>query len=414
MQTFEDFCTTHPGEDLFAKAERLSAALETPDGAAAHGLGLRAAGPVGPRTDLVFPDGRRRSCLMFGSNSYLNLTTHPAVVAGAREALERYGYGAGAVSLYTGATALVGELERRIAAFYGTEDAIVFPGGYAANVGILSALCGPGDVIVNDSENHASIFDGTRLSGAEAKVFLHGRTDHLEKVLARIPASCGGRLIVVDGVFSMSGDLAPLDRIVELARRYGARVMVDDAHGIGVVGPTGRGTAERFGVMGKIDLHVGMLSKAPGGLGGFCAASAAVVRHLRLYARTYFFSTALPPPVAGGLLAAFDLLAADAAGRETLWRNITALRERLAAAGFEIGPGGSGITPLYVGDEARLAAYHAELLEAGLYTNLVSYPACRRKRCRLRICVMKAHTAAEIDEGAETLIRLGRKHGIIR
>ena len=413
MSSFESFLTTAPGEDLFAKCERLSAALETEDGAAARALALRAAGPVGPRTLLAEPGRAPRPFLMFGSNSYLNLGTHPDVVAGARRALERYGYGAGAVSLYTGATDLVRELERRIADFYGAEDAIVFPGGYAANVGILSALCGPGDVIVNDSANHASIFDGARLSGADAKVFLHGRADHLEKILSRLPAGGGGRLVVTDGVFSMNGDLAPLRDIAEVARRHGARVMVDDAHGIGVVGPTGRGTAEQFGALRDVDLHVGMLSKAPAGLGGFCAASASVIRHLRLYARTYFFSTAMPPPVAGGLVEVFRLLAADAAGRGQLWRNIRDLRARLSAAGFDIGPGGSGIVPLYVRDESRLAAFHADLVRAGLYANLVSFPACRRKECRLRLCVMKDHAPEDIAEAAEILATLGRKHGVV-
>ncbi len=413
METFESFLRTAPGEDLFAKCGRLSAALDTDAGAAARGLALRAAGPVGPRTLLAAPGEKPRPFLMFGSNSYLNLGTHPAVVEGARRALERYGAGAGAVSLYTGATDLVRELEARIADFYGAEDAIVFPGGYAANVGVLSALCGPGDVIANDSANHASIFDGTRLSGADAKVYLHGSAAHLERVLARLPAGGGGRLVATDGVFSMNGDLAPLGDIVGAARRHGARVMVDDAHGIGVVGPTGRGTAEAFGVLDRVDLHVGMLSKAPAGLGGFCAARAEVVRHLRLYARTYFFSTAMPPPVAGALVEVLKLLAADAAGREALWRNVRDLRARLSAAGFDVGPGGSAVVPVYVRDERRLAALHADLLDAGLYCNLVSYPACRRRECRLRLCAMKDHSPADIEEAAAILAAAGRRNGVL-
>ncbi len=413
MDTFESFLRTAPGEDLFAKCGRLSAALATDAGAAARGLALRAAGPVGPRTLLAEPGGRPRPFLMFGSNSYLNLGTHPAVVEGARRALERYGYGAGAVSLYTGATDLVRELEARIADFCGAEDAIVFAGGYATNVGVLSALCGPGDEIVNDSANHASIFDGTRLSGADAKVFLHGRVDRLGRILARPPAGGGARLVATDGVFSMNGDLAPLDRIAPLARAAGARLLVDDAHGIGVAGPTGRGTAEACGVRDLVDLHVGMLSKAPAGLGGFCAARADVVAHLRLYARTYFFSTAMPPPVAGGLVEAFKLLAADAAGRSELLRNVADLRARLGAAGFELGPGGAGIVPVYVRDEARLAALHADLLAAGLYCNLVSYPACRRKECRLRLCAMKSHTPADVEEAAAILAAAGRRNGVL-
>lgn len=413
MPRFEDFISTAPDEDLFGKTRRLAAAFAAGDGAAADGLGIRASGAVGPVEELALADGTRRSCVMLGSNSYLNLSTHPAVVAGARRALERYGYGAGAVSLYAGMTDLHRGLEERIADFYHAEDAIVFPGGYATNVGVISALCGPNDIVINDSANHASIFDGSILSRATCKYYLHGNLAHLEKVLSRLPDDRRGRLIVTDGVFSMNGDLAPLDRLVALAAKYHARLMVDDAHGIGVVGPTGRGTAEHFGVMDKIDLHVGMLSKAPAGLGGFCAASREVVRYLRLYARTYFFSTALPPPVVGGLIEVFKLLAADAAGRDKLWANIGHLRGRLACAGFEISPGGSGIVPVYVRDEAKLAALHRDLLAAGVYTNIVSYPACRRKDCRLRLCVMKDLSFGQLDAAADTLETLGRKYGLV-
>ena len=181
-----------------------------------------------------------------------------------------------------------------------TEDAIVFPSGYGTNIGVVSALCGKGDVIINDSANHASIFDGCALSGAEIKVFPHGNMEYLEKILSRLDSANSGRLIITDGVFSMSGETAKLDEIFSLAKRYNAAVMVDDAHGLGIVVPTGKGTAEKYGLLGKIDLNVGMLSKSPAGLGGYCAASKEIVQYLRLYARTYFFSTALPAPTAGG------------------------------------------------------------------------------------------------------------------
>lgn len=413
MPLFEEFISTQPGEDIFGKTHRLSEALDGSRSTAADGLGIHATGSAQPVVNLELPDGNLRECVMLGSNSYLNLSTHPAVLEGARKALETYGYGMGAVSLYAGMTDLHRELEQRIAAFYNAEDAIVFPGGYATNVGVISALCGKDDIIINDSANHASIFDGSVLSRATMKCYIHGNIEHLEKILSRLPDDNRGRLLITDGVFSMSGDLAQLDTLVDLARRHHARIMVDDAHGIGVVGPTGRGTAEHYGVMDKIDLHIGMLSKAPAGLGGFCAASREVVRYLRLYARTYFFSTALPAPVVGGLIEVFKLLEADNAGRAELWRNIGYIRGRLGEAGFDIGPGGSGVVPLYVRNETVLNALYADLLAAGVYTNIVSYPACRRRECRLRLCVMKDLSKSQIDYAVDTLVSLGGKRGII-
>ena len=257
----------------------------------------------------------------------MNLSTHPEVVDSAMNALRKFGYGMGSVSNYAGITEIHKELEMRIADFYGVEDCIVFPSGYGANVGIISALCGKNDVVINDSANHASIFDGCSLSKAEIKVYPHSDMHGLERILSRIPQEKTGRLIITDGVFSMDGDLAKLNTIVELAEKYNCRVMVDDAHGLGIVGLTGRGTAEYYRVMDKIDLHVGMLSKTAGGLGGYCAASREVVQYLRLYARSYFFSTALPAPIAAGLNEVFKLLESDNAGRNVLLENVNYLHQ---------------------------------------------------------------------------------------
>ena len=226
---------------------------------------------------------------MLGSNSYLNLSTNPKVISASKRALNKFGYGMGAVSNYAGITEIHRELETRIANFYKVEDCIVFPSGYGTNVGVISALCNEEDVIINDSANHASIFDGCKLSGAEIKIYPHSNMNYLERILSKIPDNKTGRLIITDGVFSMDGDLAKLDKIVELSKKYNCRVMVDDAHGVGIVGATGKGTAEYYGLEGEIDLNVGMLSKSPGGLGGYCAASKNLVQFLRLYARSYFF-----------------------------------------------------------------------------------------------------------------------------
>ena len=369
---------------------------------------------VQPDSKIKEKDGRVHDVIMLGSNSYLNLSTHPQVMQGAREALEKFGYGMGAVSNYAGITEIHKELEARIAKFHGTEDCIVFPSGYGANIGIVSALCGKNDVIINDAANHASIFDGNVLSGAEIKVFPHRDMKGLERILSRLPEEKTGRLIITDGVFSMDGDMAYLDKIVELAEKYHCRIMVDDAHGVGIVGPTGRGTAEHYGVMDKIDLHVSMLSKGQGGLGGYCASTRKVVQYLRLYARSYFFSTAMPASVAGGLNEVYKLLETDTAGRKELWEKTDYLKQKLVDAGFDIGHSQSAIVPVMIYNEPILFEIYEKLRERGVYVNIVTYPAVRRKECRLRLCTMKNLSYEQIDKAVAILTELGKEYGIIK
>ena len=410
---FENFVDTLDGEDLFDKTNRLDEVLSSGIMTGNEALGMVTMNKVQPESGIREKDGSVHNVIMLGSNSYLNLSTHPQVMDGARQALEKFGYGMGAVSNYAGITDIHKELEKRIANFYGAEDAIVFPSGYGANIGIVSALCGKNDVIINDAANHASIFDGCMLSGAEIKVFPHRDMKGLERILSRIPDEKTGRLIITDGVFSMDGDMAPLDKIVELAEKYNCRIMVDDAHGVGVVGPTGRGTSEHFGVMDKIDLNVGMLSKGPGGLGGYCAASRQIVQYLRLYARSYFFSTALPASVAGGLNEVFKLLETDNAGRKKLWENTEYLKSKLVEKGFDIGHSQSAVVPVMIYSEPVLFEMYEKLRQRGVYVNIVTYPAVRRKECRLRLCTMKDLTFKQIDKAVEIISDLGREYGLI-
>lgn len=411
---FENFIDTLEGEDLFDKAKRVDAVLKSGVLTGNEALGMVTMNKVQPDSKIREKDGSIHDVIMLGSNSYLNLSTHPQVMQGAREALEKFGYGMGAVSNYAGITDIHKELEARIAHFYGAEDCIVFPSGYGANIGIVSALCGKNDVIINDAANHASIFDGNVLSGAEIKVYPHRDMRGLERILSRLPEEKTGRLIITDGVFSMDGDIAPLDKITELAQKYNCRVMVDDAHGVGVVGPTGRGSAEHYGVMDKIDLHVGMLSKGPGGLGGYCAASREIVQYLRLYARSYFFSTALPASVAGGLNEVFKLLEEDKAGRTKLWENTNYLKQQLVNAGFDIGHSQSAVIPVMIYSEPILFEIYEKLRQRGVYVNIVTYPAVRRKECRLRLCTMKDLTFEQIDKAVEIITELGKEYGIIK
>lgn len=410
---FENFVNTLDGEDLFDKTKRLDKVLSSNIMTGNEALGMVTMNKVQPESGIKEKNGHVHNVIMLGSNSYLNLSTHPQVMEGARQALEKFGYGMGAVSNYAGITDIHKELEKRIANFYGAEDSIVFPSGYGANIGIISALCGKNDVIINDAANHASIFDGCMLSGADIKVFPHRDMKGLERILSRIPDEKTGRLIITDGVFSMDGDMAPLDKIVELAEKYNCRLMVDDAHGVGVVGPTGRGTSEYYGIMDKIDLNVGMLSKGPGGLGGYCAASRQIIQYLRLYARSYFFSTALPASVAGGLNEAFKLLEADNAGREKLWQNTEYLKSKLLENGFDIGHSQSAVVPVMIYSEPILFEMYEKLRQRGVYVNIVTYPAVRRKECRLRLCTMKDLTFKQIDKAVEIISDLGREYGLI-
>lgn len=409
---FENFVKTVPGEDLFDKANKVCEVLNSNLMTGNESLGMTALDKLSGEMPIMEKNGKVHNIIMLGSNSYLNLSTHPQVMLAAMKALNKYGYGMGAVSNYVGITELHNELEQRIADFYNTESSIVFPGGYGTNIGVISALCSKGDVIINDSANHASIFDGCRLSGADIKIYPHSNIDILERILRKLPEEQTGRLIITDGVFSMDGDIAKLDLITQLAKEYRCRVMVDDAHGVGIVGKTGRGSAEYYNVMDKIDLNVGMLSKSPGGLGGYCAASENIVKYLKLYARTYFFSTALPASLAAGLNEAFKLFQNDAAGREILWEKINYLKSELIKAGFEILNTQSAIIPVMIYDEEKLFKINCEHRKNGLYTNVVTYPAVRRKECRLRLCVMKDLSFEQIDSAVSILRKVTHKYGL--
>ncbi len=410
---FEDFVPEQGRYDIFHKVERLDAYIRKTNPGYIDGLGLPLTGAANAEVGIREKDGQEHDVIMLGSNSYLGITTHPQVIAASKKATDEFGYGMGAVSLYAGTSVLHRELEERIARFYKTEDAIMFPCGYSGNIGVISALCGPGDIVINDSANHASIFDGCRLSGATIKVYMHNNMKHLEKILKALPAEQQGRLIITDGVFSMHGDLAPLDQIVALAKAYNCRLMVDDAHGLGVVGATGRGTIEHFHCEGNVDLTCGTLSKAPGAIGGYCAGSSAMVRYLRFFARTYFFSTSIPAPTIAGLIEVFKLLETDTAGRRQLWNNINYMQQNLQILGFKLGSTGSAILPVVVGNESILGALQRDLRHAGVFTNVVTYPAVRRKECRLRVSIMNSLTREQMDKALNIFAECGRKYGLI-
>jgi 8-amino-7-oxononanoate synthase len=353
-------------------------------------------GPQGPR---VLLDGR--PVLLLCSNNYLGLADHPRVREAAAEAAMRYGAGSGASRLISGNMTIHRRLEDRLTAFKCAEACLLFGSGFLANAGVVSALAGEGDVVFSDALNHASIIDGCRLSRAETFVYDHCDTDHLEWGLRQ--AEGRGALIVTDGVFSMDGDRAPLPEIVELAQRYDARVMVDEAHGTGCVGPGGRGLVAEFGLEDEVDVIVGTLGKALGSYGAYVLCDKPMAKYLINTARTLIFSTALPPPAVAAAMAALDLLREQPRRVEKLQRNSAVLRAALADQGMQVEPGQTPIVPLIVGDAQSAVTASERALERGVFAQAIRPPTVPAGTSRLRLAVMASHTKSELREAAETL-----------
>jgi 8-amino-7-oxononanoate synthase len=353
-------------------------------------------GPQGPR---VLLDGK--PVLLLCSNNYLGLADHPRVREAAAEAAMRYGAGAGASRLVSGNMTIHRRLEEQLAAFKGSDACLLFGSGYLANVGVVSALVREGDVVFSDALNHASIVDGCRLARAGTFVYRHLDIDHLEWGLRE--GEGRGSLIVTDGVFSMDGDVAPLEEIVELARRYDARVMVDEAHGTGVVGATGRGAIAAAGLDGEVDLIVGTLGKALGSYGAYVCCDQQMARYLTNTARTLIFSTALPPPAVAAAMAALELLREQPRRVEKLQRNAAALRTALAERGLSVPEGETPIVPLIVGAPGPAVAACERALERGVFAQAIRPPTVPPGRSRLRLAVMASHTKSELREAAEVL-----------
>lgn len=369
---------------------------------------LRTVDGVGPRAVV---DGRE--VLLLCSNNYLGLAGHPALIEAAAAATRRYGAGSGASRLVSGTLPPHVALEERLAAFKGSEAALLFNSGYAANTGILQGLFGPDDTIFSDALNHASLIDGCRLSRARTLVYPHADTAALAGLLAReAPHRRGRWLIVSDGVFSMDGDIAPLAELCRLKEAYDALLMVDDAHGTGVLGASGRGTAEHCGCLGRIDLQMGTLGKALGGAGAYLAAPRVVIDTLINRSRPLIFSTSLPPAVPAAALAALDLVEGEEGAQ--LRRRLTANRElfagRLGAAGLELLASATQIVPVLVGDPAPTMAMTRRLLAEGLFLQGIRPPTVPEGTCRLRATVMATHDPAELREAAALIAAACREH----
>jgi 8-amino-7-oxononanoate synthase len=353
-------------------------------------------GPQGPR---VLLDGK--PVLLLCSNNYLGLADHPRVREAAAEAAMRWGVGAGASRLVSGNMTVHRRLESELADFKRSQACLLFGSGYLANAGIISTLAREGDVVLSDSLNHASLVDGCRLAGARTFVYAHCDVEHLEYGLRE--AAGRAALIVTDGVFSMDGDVAPLPEIVELARRYDARVMVDEAHGTGALGPGGRGAVAAAGLEDEVDVVVGTLGKALGSYGAFVCCDADMAEYLVNSARTLIFSTARPPPAVAGALAALDLLRSQPQRVDKLQRNAQTLRAALAAEGFDSGDSETQIVPLIVGGAREAMGACEKALKSGVFAQAIRPPTVPEGTSRLRLAVMASHTGAELKQAAKAL-----------
>ncbi|MBO2518679.1 glycine C-acetyltransferase [Limnochorda sp.] len=357
-----------------------------------------------------------REVINLASNNYLGLATHPRLIEAARRAVEAYGVGSGAVRTIVGTQDLHQILEVTLARFKRTEGALVYQSGFTANAGTVAAILGPGDVVVSDELNHASIIDGCRLSRATIKVYPHGDMAGLREKLeeARREVREGGRILVVtDGVFSMDGDIAPLPEIVGLARAYGALTMVDDAHASGVLGDHGRGSVDHWGLHGQVDIQVGTLSKAVGVLGGYVAGSRTLIEYLLHRARPILFSTSHPPAVTAACIEAIRLMEESDELIQRLWANTRFFQAELRALGFDLGPTQTPITPIMVGDERAAMAFSDQLFEEGVFAQGIAYPTVPRGKARVRTIVTAEHTQQDLEEALEALARTGRRLGLI-
>ncbi|RKO66552.1 8-amino-7-oxononanoate synthase [Desulfofundulus salinus] len=364
-------------------------------------------GPSEPKTII-----NGREMLLFSSNNYLGLATHPRVKAAAIAAVKRWGTGSGGSRLTTGNFTLHRLLEKRIARFKGTEDAIVFNTGYMANLGVISALVGRGDLVISDQLNHASIVDGCRISRATVRIYRHGDMEDLRHILSE-STSFRRRLIVTDGVFSMDGDIAPLPQLFELAEEFQALLMVDDAHATGILGDKGAGTVEYFGLEKRGIIQMGTLSKALGSEGGYVAGSTSLIDFLRNRARSFIYSTALSPPVIAAAMAALDVLGEEPQLRRQLHANVQFLYQGLKDMGFEVLPTRSAIIPLIVGDAHKALALSAILAEMGVFVPAIRPPSVPEGTSRLRITLMATHTEDNIQFALNAFQKAGKKLGLI-
>jgi glycine C-acetyltransferase len=356
-------------------------------------------------------DGKR--VLNFCSNNYLGLASHPRLVEATRRAIAEYGIGPAAVRTIAGTMDLHLQLEERLAAFKGVEAAITFQSGFTANLGVIPALVGKGDGIFSDELNHASIIDGCRLSGGQIVRYAHCDSPDLERVLKEQRASFNRAIVITDGVFSMDGDVAPLDKIYAVSKQYDAILMVDDAHGEGVLGRGGRGIVDHFGLHGKVDVEVGTLSKAFGVVGGVVAGNPLIVEWLRQRGRPFLFSSAMTVPDVAACLAALEILETSTELVDKLWDNTRYFKAEMQRLGFDTGKSTTPITPVMLGEAPLAQQFSRELFENGVFAMAIGFPTVPRGKARIRVMISATHSKNDLDEGLEAFTKVGRKLGTI-
>jgi 8-amino-7-oxononanoate synthase len=395
------------GGDLFDVHGHFSRWLESARPGGYYLYDLTAASAPGREIQLASP-GTDQPLVNLASYNYLGLAQHPRVIAAAAACLAHYGLGAAGSPYLSGALHVHDELAAEIARFKQVESALLFPTGYSANVGTIAALVGPGDRVITDILAHASIFDGCVLSRAKLSLFRHNDVRSLERKLEDGPER-GRTLVIVEGVYSMDGDIAPLAEIAALCKRYGARLLVDEAHSAFIYGEHGRGLAEHCGVEDQVDVHIGTLSKSLGGMGGYVAGSEELISYLKPYARSQVFSCALAPAVAGGVLEALRIAAQEPERRTRLWRNVEVMRAALRERGVDTGDSSSQVIPIMVNDDNRVFAVTEQLMAAGVYLNPVRYPAVKRHRSRMRVSISAIHEPDELVRAADRIAEVLRR-----
>jgi len=359
-----------------------------------------------------------REVINLASNNYLGLCDHPKLREAATAAIEKYGVGSGAVRTIAGTMRIHMELEEKIARFKGVEACVVFQSGFTANAGTVSSILGKEDFILSDELNHASIIDGARLSRAKIKVFRHKDVEHAEELLKEIQHEPGHKLVITDGVFSMDGDIGPVGSLAYLCEKYGAIMMVDDAHASGVLGRNGRGSVDHFGCTQRVDIQVGTLSKAIGSLGGYVCGSRDLIDYLYHRARPFLFSTSHPPSVAASCIAVFDILENEPDRIERLWSNTRYFQEQLAHAGFDIGgrttpKSETPITPIIIGDGRKTMEFSRAVFERGVMATGIAFPTVPEGKARVRCIMTSEHTQAQIDKALEVLTGTAKRMGLL-
>jgi len=365
-----------------------------------------------PQGAWLVVDGKR--VLNFCSNNYLGLANHPVIVKAAQEAVQKFGVGPAAVRSIAGTMGLHLELERRLAAFKGVQAAITFQSGFTANLGTIPALVGKDDAVFSDELNHASIIDGCRLSGAKIIRYAHCNPQDLDRMLSEERLKYPRAMVITDGVFSMDGDIAPLDKIYAVSQKYETILMVDDAHGEGVIGKGGRGIVDHFGLHGKVDVEIGTLSKAFGVVGGVSAGNPVVVEWLRQRGRPFLFSSAMTVPDVAACLAALDILEGSTELVDMLWDNTRYFKAEMHKLGFDTGLSTTPITPIMLGEAPLAQQFSRELFENGLFAMSIGFPTVPKGKARIRVMISAAHSREDLDKGLEIFAGVGRKLGVIK